>query len=923
MGLALCGGFASGQDIVTTDPTPLQEDAENVVIYYHADLGNKKLMNVPTDEPIYAHTGVNVSDASGKVTEWQYAPTWGENEEKYALSYVGDYTWKLEIGNMREYYGVDPEETIHKLCFVFRNADNSKEGKTEDGGDIFVDVLDTGFQLAFAKSILYSIVTDPEKNINFTATTTAEANIQIDVNGTVIGEATGVTTLKCGTTFPNPGDYVVTATATDPTTGITLKQSFDMCYPEPPVELTLDKVPALGLTRNADGTSTFCFAAPEKEYGLLVGSWNDYKMTNTQKLDYVDVMIEGAPFRHFIITLPNEVVGDEFSYYYCIDGNKFVGDPYALLVLDPSNDKYISPEVYPDLPAYPSDKVSGNVPLAYFAEGMLDYDWNVTNFKGASKDNLIIYELLFRDFTGTEGLAKGNGTVRAAIEKIPYLKQLGINAVELLPINEFNGNNSWGYNPNFYFAIDKAYGTPQDYKEFIDKCHAEGIAVILDVVFNQADWLHPWYALYSKSANPFFNATAPHAYSVLNDWNQGYPLVEQQWKDMLKFWLSEYNVDGFRFDLVKGLGDNDSYPNAGDSGTNAFNQSRVDRMKRLHDAMREVNPDAYFINENLAGAKEENEMAEDGELNWLNMNDPGCQFAMGYSSNSSLLAMWAPKASRTAGSTVSYLESHDEQRLAYKQDMWGVAGVKGDDAISCRRLAGAAAQMILVPGSHMIWMFSEMGNAQNTKDNSGGNNTSPKIVNWDLLENPANYDLMYIYSRLISTRLNNLDLFDTEAEGNSYTNTTSGWKAGRTIFATTPEKELYCVINPNVTGNIEVTVPFRSDNNADYTVAIACGGSEPRFDAEAKTVTIQPNCMAVFTNLKVDAVNEVADAEAARAYGVTGAVRVTGADAPVAVYTLDGACVATAPAASDITIPLPAGLYIVKAGKLAAKVIVK
>ncbi len=91
------------------------------------------------------------------------------------------------------------------------------------------------------------------------------------------------------------------------------------------------------------------------------------------------------------------------------------------------------------------------------------------SFTAPDKTDLIIYELLVRDFTGTEGKALGDGTIRRAIEKIPYLKSLGVNAIELLPINEFNGNISRGYNPNFYFAIDKAYGTPQDYKEFIDK----------------------------------------------------------------------------------------------------------------------------------------------------------------------------------------------------------------------------------------------------------------------------------------------------------------------------------------------------------------------------------------------------------------------------------------------------------------------
>ena len=142
-----------------------------------------------------------------------------------------------------------------------------------------------------------------------------------------------------------------------------------------------------------------------------------------------------------------------------MDGTISVGDPYANLVLDPDNDKYIPASVFPDLPAFPADKVP-NVCLAVYRSDLNDYDWQVKDFKGVDKDNLIIYELLLRDFTGTEGKALGDGTVRGAIEKIPYLKSLGINAVELLPITEFSGNISWGYNPNFYFAPDKAYGTP-------------------------------------------------------------------------------------------------------------------------------------------------------------------------------------------------------------------------------------------------------------------------------------------------------------------------------------------------------------------------------------------------------------------------------------------------------------------------------
>jgi 1,4-alpha-glucan branching enzyme len=183
------------------------------------------------------------------------------------------------------------------------------------------------------------------------------------------------------------------------------------------------------------------------------------------------------------------------------------------------------------MPAYPTDKFD-DIMLAVYRGDIDKYDW--CDFTIPDHSNLIIYELLFRDFTGTEGKAEANGTVRQAIAKIPYLKALGVNAIELMPIMEFNGNNSWGYNTNFYMAPDKAYGSPEDYKEFIDLCHKNGMAVILDIVFNQSDGLHPWYQMYPIASNPFYNQNAPHSYSVLNDWNQDNALVEQQWTDAIK-----------------------------------------------------------------------------------------------------------------------------------------------------------------------------------------------------------------------------------------------------------------------------------------------------------------------------------------------------------------------------------------------------
>lgn len=905
---------------VTTEPAVLEDDSENVVVYFHADQGNKELMGLdPYTNTMYVETGCETINYLGKTAE-QDVPNWDADSEKFQLTYVSDNLWKLYIGNLREFYGItDTKVAITRLKFIFRTPGSEKQGLTADGQPIYVTVSDSGFQLLYRCNRTGNVI-EADKKYTFTANTTVEADIKIYINDVLEAQtSTPAKTLAASNlTFTEHGSYDIKFVAT--ANGKTLERHLYMYFPGASQPASDTSVPAMGVTKNSDGTYTFCIAAPEKETALLYGSWNNFRADNSSLMEYVDAEIDGGTFRYFKATIPASTTGTAFSYYYNIDA-KSVGDPYARLILDPYNDKYISSSVYPDMPAYPEGKVPTNTVVAYYADNLLDYNWNVTEFTGASKDNLVIYEMLFRDFTGTEGAARGNGTVRAAIEKIPYLKELGINAVELLPINEFNGNNSWGYNPNFYFAVDKAYGTPQDYKEFIDKCHAEGIAVILDVVFNQSDGLHPWYQLYSISSNPFYNQTAPHAYSVLNDWRQEYPLVQIQWKDMLKFWLSEYKVDGFRFDLVKGLGDNSSYTNSGDNATNAYNASRVARMKSLHDAMREVNPNAYFINENLAGSKEENEMAEDGELNWANVNDPGCQFAMGYSSGASLNRMWAARDGRTAGSTVAYLESHDEQRLAYKQDQWGVDGVKGNHKVSMQRLGSAAAQMILVPGSHMIWMFSEMGNAQNTKSSSGDNNTSPKIVNWSLLDDPDNKALYDNYCELISIRLKNQELFATTAD---YSLSLATWAAGRSIVTSAGDKELYAVINPNTDKDVTVTVKFKQSDNSAYQIYSKSYDSDPTFDAAARTVTVQPGCYVVIctdnVRVSVDNIsNDIADQPVI--YAANGCINVRNCNGDVAIFNMNGMTVAAGNGA--MSVPVAPGMYVVRAAGRVVKIAVR
>lgn len=904
---------------IYSDPVTIQENTKGIKVFF--DASDSPLANKPATFKVYAHTGVytNLSPE-----DWVYTTGWGTSSDtqKYQLTYQGPNLWMLYIEDIRDFYGIkNANEQVTSLNFVFKAA--GTDGIPQSS-DLKLKVLDNGLQIQLRSDSNSEIITGETGYVTFTVNTTEPAAISLSVDGSSIASANNAMELEKDYTFTTPGEHTVTATAT--ANGKTVSESMTYHYLRASSQMNYPGgTPKMGPVTNGNGVVTFCIGAPEKKHVVLVGSWNNYAYDTTQVMNYQDT----ETGRYFWVNVAGLNPNEKYVYYYIVDGGEYiVGDPYARLVLDPYNDKYIDTSAFNGLPQYPTEALKGqNVPVAIYWENINNYDWEVENFKIPVKTDLIIYELLLRDFTGTEGKAEGNGTVKLALEKIPYLKTLGINAIELLPIMEFNGNNSWGYNPNFYFAVDKAYGTPDDYKEFIDVCHQNGIAVILDMVFNQSDGWHPWFQMYQPGKNPFYNLTAPHDYSVLNDWRQDYAMVQEQWADVLRYWMTEYKFDGFRFDLVKGLGLNTSYPNNGAAATNQYNASRVEEMRSLQKVMNEINPDAIFINENLAFAKEENEMAESGQQNWANMNDAGCQYAMGYSERSNLNPMYAPNNdNRLWGSTVSYLESHDEQRLAYKQDQYASADIKGNPKTSCQRLGSTAAQMIMVPGAHMIWQFSEMGNAENTKKSDNGNITDPKVVNWSLLDEPNHRGLYQNYCELIGVRLSNPEMFAEDAEFTMGCNV-GNWNTGRYIFSKKDGKELLTFINPdtNPSGSLTMNYSFANKDNAAYKIISQSYGSAPSFNAETGTVTVPANCYVVIGSSElhtgVESIEVDENKNILRVYGGYGEVVVDYAPDGASIYSLDGKFVGRVKDSGRI--PASAGLYIVKSGRQQQKVLVR
>lgn len=848
--------LTSVAQIVTTQPAIVQVDSKNIVITYHADQGNKGLQGLTSATPVYAHTGVITSE-SANLGDWKHAPTWLDNSAKYKMTYAGANTWTLTIPSIDTYYNISAGEVVEKLMFVFRTATGSQEGKTAQGGDIAVPVYPAGFQTVLSTNLDGQVISGDDA-VKFTVNTTASANIKLYVKGqqsSPIATANASTTLTGSKTFSAVGSYEIIAEATPTAGGATVSTSTTVVKLGTSVRQNYPGgVPKMGVVNNADGSVTFCIAAPGKESVVLVPSWLDYQVVADCQMKYQDYQ----GYRYFWTTVSGLTPSTDYFYYYLVDGTKAVGDPYAHLILDPWSDKYIPSDVFPNLPAYPVGLVPEGLPLAVYNSASDQYDWQVTDFKAPEKSQLIVYELLIRDFTGTEGEAQGNGTIEGVLGKLDYLKSLGINAIELLPIMEFNGNNSWGYNTNFYFAPDKAYGTPNDYRRLIDECHRRGIAVILDIVFNQSDGLHPWYQMYPIAENPFYNASAPHAYSVLNDWKQEMPLVEQQWIDALQYWLSAFKVDGFRFDLVKGLGDSNSYgatytaatnswSGVTDNGTNAYNQSRIDRMIRLHAAMKEVNPNAYFINEDLAGSQEENKMAVDGQMNWSNINGPSIAFSTGVAANANLNLFYAPlNGPRYWGSTVSYMESHDEERVVYavNNETSTNTNIKGNQELILRRVGTVAAQMLMTPGPHMLWQFQEFGADQTTKNDSG-NDTSPKTVVWSYLDNQYNEGLMQTYSALNAIRHANPQMF-----ADSIKTDISLDYVGNTVESlvlTNGNSQLVLLVNPNPRNRASnMAFPAAADKAAtSYHLLAASYGQNPTI-TDAKTVSMLGNTFAVF-----------------------------------------------------------------------------
>ncbi|WP_366784258.1 alpha-amylase family glycosyl hydrolase [uncultured Phocaeicola sp.] len=590
---------------------------------------------------------------------------------------------------------------------------------------------------------------------------------------------------------------------------------------------------------NIDGNNvTFVLYDKDKEgnhkdFAHIVGDFNNWTLANDETSQMYRDNANGC----WWITISNLDPDKEYAFQYYIgthEGETIrLADAYAEKILDPDNDKYIAESTYPATDrTYPAN---GKGIVSVFKINKNKYSWQ-NDFKIADKNNLIIYEIHLRDFTETSDL---NG----AISKLDYIQSLGANAIELMPVQEFDGNDSWGYNPCFYFALDKAYGTPDMYKRFIDECHRKGIAVIFDVVYNHATGNMPFARLYwdssnnkTSSNNPWFNVDAPHPYSVFHDFNHESGLVRNFVKRNLKFLLEEYHIDGFRFDLTKGLTQQPST----ESTASDYDASRINILKEYYDTVNETNPDAVMILEHFCCDTEEKELADYGIKLWRNANNAYCQSGMGWQENSDFSSLYTGTNHMTFGGYIGYMESHDEERTAYKALAYGNGNLKNDLHSRMASMAANTAFFLTVPGPKMIWQFGEMGYDISIEENG---RTGRKPLHWEYQDDADRQNLITVYKKFASLRSAVPQLFNEECTF-TWNVTTDYWETCRQLLLESIDGKKLFIIGNFTTQEQESSVAVPSGWDKYYDI-IEEKNTEFR---GGENITLKPHSFIAISN---------------------------------------------------------------------------
>lgn len=455
--------------------------------------------------------------------------------------------------------------------------------------------------------------------------------------------------------------------------------------------------------------------APFKDYVAVRGNWNlEYPNGELMKLS-------GDTLWWYQTELEN---GD-YEYKFNLEGVKWIADPWSKNVnwQDAAGNESSN---------YQDAKTA-------FIIGGESFNWTDENYSTPPQDEIIIYEMHVGDFSGDEN---DNGDYLTLIEKIEegYFDSLGITAIELMPLNEFEGGWSWGYNPSYYMAPESSYGSEDELKLLIDTAHEHNIAVLLDVVFNHMWGSAPLFQLYQPLDNweyedhnyehcPYFQNQESEWGFKLQHWHEADGRSYRTWKyvlDALYYWVDEYHFDGFRFDVSWSMG----WGGDGD-GVSFYGN-------KLHEMYPEI---ILIAEEDNAG----NINSSDFDAGWdFSFHHTLFDAIMGININiydvADHLKVTSQGYSQPTGA-VTYMESHDEQRMIYE----AVSYQNMDLETAYKRSALSASLLFTSQGTPMIYHGQEFGQNSAT-------GTSPHPLQWNNLDSEAGFDLYQNYRNVIQLR---------------------------------------------------------------------------------------------------------------------------------------------------------------------------
>ena len=824
--------FVRGQVISWSPEFPSIHDT--ITITYNSSLGNGALANTNT---IYAHTGV-INKYSSSMSDWKNTPVeWHEGADSIIqLTSLGGSLFQIKF-HIKSYYGILNTDKVRYLNFVFRNANGNISGRNIDGSEFFIPIFDSSETVRFTKPLDFPFIRTLGDNINIQIRSKQNGMINLFRNGVLISQNYG-DSLAMNFSTQNLGKHYLHYEMQS--AGVSYTDSIYYIVEGPQVVQDPPSGAINGINYINDSTVVLVLEAPFKDFVYVIGDWNNweidpnFRMNKSQNGEKYWIEINGLT--------PNV----EYLFQYFVDASIKIADPYSRKVIS-EYDQYIPNSVYPNLISYPHGKTTHEVSV--IETNKQEYNWQTQNFTPPDSRDLVIYELLIRDFSY-------RSDYQTVIDSLSHLKKLGVNAIQLMPIIEFDGLLSWGYAPTFFFAAEKFYGPEETLKALIDSCHSNDIAVILDIVFNHAFQPNPWLRLYydkgrdePTSQSPWFNNIATHPFNVGYDFNHSSPLVHAMVDSVLDYWTSEFKFDGYRFDLSKGFTQFNSLGNVGLWSN--YDWDRINNIKRIATNLWQNHPGKYVILEHFAENSEEMELSAHGCMLWGKGHNQYNESTMGYVGNGGDDFEWSVSKNErgwTYHNLVGFMESHDEERLMYNNMLYGNSSgtynVK-DLETSLKRMGQAAAFFFTVPGPKLMWQFGELGYdySINFPSNTSESRTAPKPVKWDYKNDYYRYNLFLEYSALIKLKIN-YPAFRTS----DYRMET--WGTQKQIYIDDPQMNAVVIGNFNVVEDDTYTGFQHTGWWYDYITGDSINVTDVHM-----TIDLNPGDWKIFTDIRLDKPN--------------------------------------------------------------------